>query len=1106
MSNFKFLLSEPSMAPFGEVAVAAEKILHIDPAACVLNCRRAMEFAVKWMYSVDKELEMPYQDNLQSLMTREEFRAIVGSDIWRRMDYIRLKGNSTAHATSQISKAAAMLCLENLHIFLDFVAYCYAVDYTETKFDPNLVPKEIAPQAFPSVTTSPAAPRNDSVDLAALIEENKKLKEQLTARREEQQQTYVPKPLDISEYQTRKLYIDAMLEDAGWTEGKDWINEVELPGMPNKAGVGYADYVLYDDAHKPLAVIEAKRTCVDVSKGRQQASLYADILEKQYGRRPVVFLTNGFETHIMDGQYPERKCATIYSKRDLTKMFNLRTMRTSLKNVMVKKNIAGRYYQEGAIKAVCDAFDKKNRRKALLVMATGSGKTRTVIALCDVLLQHGWVKNILFLADRNSLVTQAKRSFVNLLPDLSCTNLCEEKDNYTAHCVFSTYQTMMNCIDNVKDEQGKLFTSGHFDLVICDEAHRSIYNKYRDIFNYFDAPLVGLTATPKDEIDKNTYEVFELESGVPTYGYELAQAVKDGYLVDFMSVETKLEFLSNGIPYDDLPENEREEYENTFTDENGDMPDKIGSSALNEWVFNEDTIRQVLHVLMTEGIKIDYGQKLGKTIIFAKNHAHAEKIRDVFYKEYPHLVDYAAVIDNKINYVQSLIDQFSDPKKMPQIAISVDMLDTGIDVPECLNLVFFKKVMSKAKFWQMIGRGTRLCPGLKDGEDKDMFYIFDFCGNFEFFRMSNGKPTALQIALQGAIFSLKAQIAYKLQDLAYQTPELSAFRKSLVDDMVRKVQELNKENFAVCQHLKYVELFANPDNYTTLTYENTLQMQEELAPLITPEEDDAKAVRFDALMYGIELAYLVGKKYTRARTDLNKKVKAIAAVGGTIPEIMAQSELINKILHTDYLDNAGINEFEHIREKLRDLIKYIPTGKVTYTTNFADEILTMEWNESDLENDDLKNYKMKAEFYVRQNQDNAVIAKLKTNQPLNADDVSVLEQILWSELGTKEDYENEYGSKPLGEFVREIVGLDMNAAKEAFAEFLDETSLDSNQIYFVNQIVEYIVHNGLMKDLSVLQDAPFTDNGSIVEVFTDLTLWIGIKRVIDRINANALAA
>lgn len=685
------------------------------------------------------------------------------------------------------------------------------------------------------------------------------------------------------------------------------------------------------------------------------------------------------------------------------------------------------------------------------------------------------------------------------------TNLCEEKDNYTAHCVFSTYQTMMSCIDNVKDEHGKLFTCGHFDLVICDEAHRSIYNKYRDIFNYFDAPLVGLTATPKDEIDKNTYEVFELESGVPTYGYELAQAVKDGYLVDFMSIETKLKFLQEGITYADLSAEEKEEYENKFTDEDGELPDKILSSALNEWVFNIDTIRQVLHILMTEGLKIDYGQRIGKTIIFAKNHRHAEKIYEVFNKEYPHLPGFAKVIDNTINYSQSLIDDFSDPKKLPQIAISVDMLDTGIDVPECLNLVFFKKVMSKAKFWQMIGRGTRLCPGLRDGEDKDKFYIFDFCNNFEFFRMGGKSQSSIQIPLQGVIFYLKAQIVFKLQDLAYQTPELIAFRKTLVDDMVRKVQELNKENFAVHQHLKYVELFSNPDNYLSLTYENTLQMREELAPLIIPDGDEASAVRFDALMYGIELAYLVGKKYKKARTDLLKKVGGIASVAN-IPDILLQKPLLERILNTDYLETAGINEFEHIRESLRDLMKYLP-HKVRYVDSILrDEILTMDWNESELENDDLKNYKMKAEFYVRQHQDNEVIAKLKTNQPLNGSDVKVLEEILWSELGTKQDYENEYGSKPLGEFVREIVGLDMNAAKEAFAEYLDEASLDSNQIYFVNQIVEYIVHNGLMKDLSVLQDAPFTDNGSIVEVFTDLTLWIGIKRVIDRINANAIAA
>jgi type I restriction enzyme R subunit len=407
----------------------------------------------------------------------------------------------------------------------------------------------------------------------------------------------------------------------------------------------------------------------------------------------------------------------------------------------------------------------------------------------------------------------------------------------------------------------------------------------------------------------------------------------------------------------------------------------------------------------------------------------------------------------------------------------------------------------------MIGRGTRLCPGLKDGEDKDKFYIFDFCGNFDFFRMyKEGRPNANQLPLQGAIFSLKAQIAYKLQDIAYQTPDLVAFRKELVDDMVNKVRELNKDNFAVRQHLKFVELYSNPDNYLTLTYENTLQMQDELALLIIPDADELSAIRFDSLMYGIELAYLIGKTYTRARTDLFKRVSFIASVGN-IPEITAQSELINQILHTSYVDDAGINEFENIRQKLRGLMKYIiHKGDFIDTRTLADEILSMDWKESELENDDLKNYKMKAEFYIRQNQDNAVIAKLKTNQPLTSGDVKALEEILWSELGTKQDYENEYGSKPLGEFVREIVGLDMNAAKEAFAEFLNDTSLDSNQIYFVNQIVEYIVHNGLMKDLSVLQDAPFTDNGSIVEVFTDLTLWFGIKKIIDQINANAVAA
>ena len=1096
MTNFDHFLPDPDFASFAPAAAAAEKIYQISSADCVLTCRRCLEAAVKWMYSVDAGLTLPYDTRLAALMDGGAFRGLVGPDLWKRLKLIRQLGNQAAHGGGRKLKASeAALCLENLYLFLDFIAYCYGGNYIERPFDPKLL--DAKPEPVPPVPPAP------SVDLEALIEENKALKAQLTARRTEQQPTYVPKPLDLSEYETRKIYIDAMLLDAGWTEGTDWLNEVPLTGMPSKSGEGRADYVLYGDDGKPLAVLEAKKACADVTQGRQQAKLYADCLERQYGRRPVVFLSNGFETRIIDGQYPERRAAAVYSKRDLEKLFNLRAMRrTSLAGAAVNKDIAGRWYQDSAVRAVCGAFER-NRRKALLVMATGSGKTRTVIALCDVLLRHGWVKNILFLADRNSLVTQAKRSFVNLLPSLSVTNLCEEKDNTAARCVFSTYQTMMNCIDSVKDEEGKLFTCGHFDLVVCDEAHRSIYNKYRDIFSYFDAPLVGLTATPKDEIDKNTYEVFELANGEPTFGYELSQAVADGFLVDFMSVETRLKFLEEGISYDELSAEDREAYENTFEDENGELPEKIGSSALNEWVFNEDTIREVLSILMTHGLRIDYGEKLGKTIIFAKNHLHAEKILEIFGREYPDLPGCAMVIDNYMTYAQAAIDDFSDPKKLPQIAISVDMLDTGIDVPEVLNLVFFKKVMSKAKFWQMIGRGTRLCPGLIDGADKEKFYIFDFCGNFEFFRMNNkGNPAVSRLPLQGAVFQLKAQVAYKLQELACQTEELTAFRQGLVEDIIAKVQSLNRENFAVRQHLRYVEKFSAPESYAALSYEDTLMIGEELAPLITPDRDDPKAVRFDALLYGIELAHLAGETYTRARNDLLKKVQGIAGVAN-IPAIQAQSGLIDKILHTNYLDDAGINEFEKIRENLRDLVKYIPIELTRYTTDFDDKVLSIDWKESQLENDDLTNYRAKAEYYVRQHQDEAVIAKLKGNVPLTPEDVAALERILWSEVGSQRDYEAEIGAKPLGEFVREIVGLDMHAAKEAFSQYLTDTSLDSRQIYFVNQIVEYIVRNGMMKDLSVLQEPPFTDQGSVVEVFTDISLWVGIKAVIDRINANA---
>lgn len=914
MSNFQFLLSDPGFHPFAEVAMAAEKILHIDPAAAILNCRRAMEFAVKWMYSVDKELELPYQDNLLNLMTGETFRTIIGPDLWQRMDLIRKKGNTVAHSVASVSENVAMACLENLHIFLDFVAYCYTEDHQSATFDPTLVPRESS--------LSPAGSRKNipGLDPLQLLEENRKLKEQLTARRTQHQKSYLPKPLDISEYETRKFYIDAMLEDAGWIEGLDWRNEVELPGT-----AAFADYVLYDDDSKPLAIIEAKRSCMDARTGSQQAALYADILEQAWGFRPVIFLTNGFETHILDGQYPERKCAAIYSKQDLLHLFQMRSLRRNLESVSVKTEIADRYYQIDAIRSVCKAF-QENRRNALLVMASGSGKTRTVIGLCDVLRSHGWVQNILFLANRSTLVSKAKRSFESLLPQLRTVNLCNEKEPGSSNCVFATYQTMMQCIDTLKGPQGKLFTCGHFDLVICDEVHPAIYRKYRDLFHYFDAPLVGLTASPAEEIDQNIYDLFAPGLSTATYRYELPQAVNDGYLVDFMAIRTPLSFTAPEATYDELDEADRNALEATFATDSCDLPDKIISSALNEWVFNSDTIRQAIHVLMEEGLHIHQGKTLGKTILFAVNLAHAEKIRKIFDQEFPQLPGFARVIDSSIDGVQQLIDDFSNPGKLPQIAISTDLLDTGIDIPECLNLVFFRKVMSKAKFRQMLGRGARPCRGLQDGKDKDTFYIFDFCGNLDFFRIGHSTGSSLW----SSMFRIKAQLTFLLQG----KPELEDLRHALVEDMVRHVQALDRESFAVRQHLKYVELYANPNHYTSLTRESTLKMASELAPLIRSTGEDAQAVRFDTLIYGMELAYLLDKESPKARADLLKHVRSLNAQSH-IPEIAPHKNLIHQILQPGYLESAGVMQYEQIRKNLRDLIHLLPGSKIRYTSNFS---------------------------------------------------------------------------------------------------------------------------------------------------------------------------
>jgi len=1107
LTNFDFLKTEKKFSSFADTAIAAEMIYRIDIAASVVNCRRAMEHAVKWMYTIDAELRQPYQDQLVTLINTDEFKDLVGKNIFKRLDYLRQLGNIANHTAKKISRDQAKIALKNLHIFMDFIVYCYGENYTQSVFNESLLDNQVDETKIPKLQD------DDEKSYEKLKAENQVLKDKITKLRILKVKTYVPSSLDMTEAQTRKAYIDLMLNAAGWERGKNWFDEFPIEKMPNKAGSGSADYVLFGDDGRPLAVVEAKRTSTGIETGRQQAKLYADDLERRYKRRPVIFLTNGVETHIwidQEGGYPERQVSGIFSKRDLEKEFNKMEMRTTLENASINNMITERYYQKEAIKAVCEAFDKRKRRKALLVMATGSGKTRTVISLVDILTRQGWIKNFLFLADRNALVRQAKGAFQNHLPDVSITNLVEDKDNSNARGVFSTYQTIMNQIDeSTDDDGGRTFTPGHFDLIIIDEAHRSIYNKYKDIFTYFDALLVGLTATPKNDIDKNTYEIFDLEAGVPTYGYELKQAVTDGYLVDYTAIETKLKFMHQGIIYDELSEEEKCEYEEKFANDDGTIPDAIGAAALNDWIFNRDTIRQVLDCFLTNGIKVEYDGKIGKTIIFAKNHKHAEKIYEIWGQEYPNYpTDYCRVIDNYVNYAQDLIDQFSTSNKMPQIAISVDMLDTGIDIPEILNLVFFKKVLSKAKFWQMIGRGTRLCEGLLDGDNKKEFYIFDFCSNFEFFRENNGKGKEgiTTFSLQAQLFLLKAEIIYKLQSFKYQTEDLIPFRDALITELIGKITELNRDNFAVRQHIYYVDLFGKKNTYLALSYEQLELIKEHIIMLLGPEKDNFSASRFDVLMHGIELAYIVGINFTKAKKDLIKKADALTRYG-TIPAVFAQKNFIETMLEPDYVDKCGINEFETIRSRLRDLMQYLEYEEVKrYDTNFTDIIIDVNESPPEYDTEDLKNYRKKAEHYIRENQNNPIIVKLKTNIPLNSHDVKELENILWGELGTKEQYKFEYGDMPLGELVRSIVGLDMHAAKEAFAIFLENANLDSRQIYFINNVIEYIVNNGILKDFSVLMSSPFTDKGSVVELFEDLSLWKDIKKTIETINANAIAA
>lgn len=1089
--NFRFLIDKEIFSSFSSACIEAEKSILVSPATCGILVRRALELAVKWVYSFDESLNVPYQDNLSSLIHDDNFVYTIDSGLLPLLKYIVKLGNVAVHTNANIKREEAILALHNLHQFVSWIDYCYAEKYTATDFDESILlegeEKRTRPEELKDLYEKLSS---KDKKLEEIVRENKDLRKELTNRRKEHSKNYDFSIDNISEFVTRKRYIDVELKLAGWEFNKDIVEELEVAGMPNDTGLGYVDYVLYGDNGKPLAVVEAKRSSKDPKVGQQQAKLYADCLENKYKQRPIIFFTNGFETFIWDdyNNYPERRVYGFFKKSELQLLVDRRSSRRPFKDIEIKDSISNRYYQKEAIISVCNAMEN-NQRKALLVMATGTGKTRTAISIVDVLTRHNWVKNILFLADRKALVKQAKNNFSKLLPDLALCNLLDNKDNpEEARMIFSTYPTMMNAIDDTKSKDGKrLFTPGHFDLIIIDESHRSIYKKFRAIFDYFDATLLGLTATPKDEIDKNTYGIFDLENGVPTYAYELDKAVEDGYLVDYKTVEVKSKIMEDGIRYDDLSDEEKDEYESTFDDDET-IGEEISSTAINEWLFNANTIDIVINKLMLQGLKVEGGDKLGKTIIFAKSHRHAQAIADRFNKLYPELGgNFAKVIDYSINYVDTLIDDFSTKDKLPQIAISVDMLDTGIDIPEVLNLVFFKKVRSKSKFWQMIGRGTRLCTDLLGaGIDKENFLIFDFCNNFDFFRANpKGFEGGIVETLTEKIFNAKVEIIKELQDLKYHTDEYQKHRNEIKDDIISNVYSLNEDNFRVRMNLYYVQKYKNKALWNGLGSIEVLEIKDRISPLITSLKDDELAKRFDLLMYTIELADLQGKNATKPIKSVIDTAEELSKLG-TIPEVKDKKDIIDRVRVEEFWERVDLFELEKVREALRDLIKYL-SKQITpiYYTDFKDFVVEETENGAMYNVNDLKNYRKKVEHYLKEHKDEIAIYKLRKNKKLSKQDLITLEEVMWKELGSQDDYKKEFGDMPVNKLVRKIVGLDRQAANDAFSEFLSSENLNIKQVNFVKLIVDYVVTNGLIDDNRVLQQDPFRTVGSIVELFSD---------------------
>lgn len=1102
MRNFDYL-HDLGLTDLHRYCAAAEEFQVSAPKTSAFHARQALEYIVYSIYNL-KHAEIPERAKLWELMDDEPFSGFINNaDVMRDAHYVRSVGNKGAHVTGVVSQKHAYFCLLDLYRLVAAVLIKLQIVAEVAPFDRNLIPSQ--PEISVMVPAQPAEPTQVTTTASPTAAASTTPVE--------------PLPSILTEEETREKYIDFMLREAKWTvlEQKHVAApsraciEIEVQGMPSESGTGYADYVLFGSNGKPLAVIEAKKTTRDPQVGRHQAELYADCLQAQYGVRPVIYYTNGFETHIIDGLgYPPRKLYAFHTEDELERLIQKRG-RQDITDTNPKAHITDRYYQKMAIKAACEHFNNMHRR-ALIVMATGTGKTRVAISLVEVLKRNEWVKNVLFLADRTSLVKQAQKNFHKLLPhETNCILSDTREPDLTARMMFSTYQTMINHVDT----DDKTFTIGRFDLIIIDEAHRSIFGKYGAIFNYFDSMLLGLTATPRDEVDRSTYDIFQLEQGSPNYAYEYETAVEDNYLVNYVGFKRGTLLLENGIKYNNLSPEEQEQLEKVWEHEamrralSGGEPRDIGSNELFTYIHNIDTINLVLQDLMENGLKVQDGERIGKTIIFAAGHNHAKLIVEQFNKLYPEYgPDFCVLIDNQVNYAQDLIDKFEVRDNAPQIAVSVDMLDTGIDVPDVLNLVFFKRVKSKIKFMQMIGRGTRLSPDIYgQGDDKKEFYIFDWCCNLEFFEKNpNGKDTEHTMSLTEKLFGLRSDIAFHLQNAKHQENE---FAKGLHDELKAKlfeqVKELSDHHISVRSKWAEVCHFKEQSSWVSLSNLDTWTLKNDIAPLITKNTSDVDAKRFDVLMLQIELSRLDDE--VSGDRAINNVIKVAGALESkaTIPQVNDKMDTIHEVLHASW-EAPSLSWLEKVRTELRELVKFLVGEKDKwFVINIQDQNSFNGIGEGITTR---VSYKENILDFLSQHRDLPVLDKIYTMQQLTTADVRELERILWTELGSREDYDRYTEDMLCGDnvaaFIRSMIGVDRKVAMARFSDFLSGAQLNSDQEEFLSTIISYVCENGDITVETVAEQDPFADY--LGTVFGDyrvpLALYINnIHAVINPVTA-----